>query len=337
MEKDQAKNTSAVTGKVVPARKTLGLGGPIRTLPKPAPSSKSASVSSSTATKKVPPKASSSDSSGSGVSANVSISPVKSTRRKMDSRTVNPAASSSILKVPSKLVLKKKGQSNLSPNLKSSNLSASSSPTSSISEWSTESCSSTSTFNQMSNTTRASIENRHPNKVTQLPGDKVNTSSTRVGAPSQPAMAKPSGLRMPSPKLGFFEGVKPAVRTPTRNIQSYSGKPAGAKIGPGISTPSGGSNKANSVKLQPARGVMGSGKMKLEAQKPSSPMPSQKPSNGTTEGSNCPGDINNCLSIPAEEVQNEEGRESCMKAKEVELGGPDKADNVPDSGAFTHI
>ncbi|GFZ11111.1 hypothetical protein Acr_22g0005090 [Actinidia rufa] len=106
---------------------------------------KSLSSSSSTATKKEPPKpSSSSGSSGSASSTGVGISPAKSNRRKIDSETVYPTSSASILKTPAKVALKKKGQSGLSVCLSSSKLSSNISPASSISEWSTESSSSTS-------------------------------------------------------------------------------------------------------------------------------------------------------------------------------------------------
>lgn len=196
---------ATVAGKVAPISKVQGLGGSSRTLPKPVPCS-----NSSTATKKGPPKSSaSSNSSGSASSPNVGISPVKATRRK----TLNPTSSSSILKTPLKVALNNKGQFGLTDRLMSAKLSSNISPASSISEWSSESCSSTSTVNQRSSTSRASIDtsspasDRHENKATRPHSDNAKAASKQTGTLSQPATGKPSGLRMPSPKIGFFDGV----------------------------------------------------------------------------------------------------------------------------------
>ncbi|KAI8014192.1 hypothetical protein LOK49_LG05G00623 [Camellia lanceoleosa] len=164
IENDKEKSAS-VPGKVAPSTKIHGLGGSCRTLHKPALSSKASSSSSSTLTKTKPPPKSSSltDSSGSASSANVGISPVNPTRRKIVSRSINPTSSGSILKTQAKVALKKKGQSGLSAGLMSSKLSSNNtSPASSISEWPSESSSSTSTVNQRSNTSRASIDTRSP-------------------------------------------------------------------------------------------------------------------------------------------------------------------------------
>lgn len=102
---------------------------------------------------------------------------------------------------------------------------------------------------------------------------------------------------MPSPKIGFFDGVKPVVRTPTRSMQSYPGVSTGPKIGAGINRPSGGSSKTKLAKLQPARTVSTAANMKLDGQKPMSPLPSQKPSNASTKVSGVSGGLKKCLSI----------------------------------------
>ncbi|GMQ02753.1 hypothetical protein CsSME_00048841 [Camellia sinensis var. sinensis] len=96
---------------------------------------------------------------------------------------------------------------------------------------------------------------------------------------------------MPSPK------VKPVVRTPTGSMQSYSGVSAGPKIGARINRPSGGSSKTKLAKLQPARTVSTAANMKLDGQKPMSPLPSQKPSNASTKVSSVSGGLKKCLSI----------------------------------------
>ncbi|KAI8013750.1 hypothetical protein LOK49_LG05G00619 [Camellia lanceoleosa] len=356
-ENDKEKSAS-VPGKVAPSTKIHGLGGSCRTVHKPALSSKASSSSSSTLTKtKPPPKSSSStDSSGSASSANVGISPVNSTRRKIVSSSVNPTSSSSILKTQAKVALKKKGQSGLSACLMSSKLSSNNtSPASSISEWSSESSSSTSTVNQRSNTSRASIDtsspctsldnvapspldhrnqsndqisDRHEMKATRLSSENVNTTSMQTGAQVRPGIVKPSGLRMPSPKIGFFDGV----RTPKGNPQSYSGIPAGPKIGPSIGSSSvGGSSKAKLSKLQPARIVIATGNMQPNTRKPVSPVPSQKLSNASTKVSSASRVVKNCPSV-SPQVHNEMNGKNCLKAEEVGPKGPNEANHVPDTG-----
>ncbi|CAL5351085.1 unnamed protein product [Camellia sinensis] len=327
MENDKAKNAS-VPRKATPVSKIHSLGGSSRTEPKPALSSKPSS-----ATKKPPRSASSCDSSRSASSSNVGISPVKSNRRTA-SRTVNPISSSSILKVPSKVVLKKKGQPGRSAHLMSSKPSSNSSPASSISEWSSKSSSSTYTVNQRSTTSMASIDTSSPRRsvdsdilpaldhhkqsndqISDIHENKVKrlaSENLQISTLPRPVKVLPSGLRMPSPKIGFFDGVKPVVRTPTGSMQSYSGVSVGPKIGAGINRPSGGSSKTKLAKLQPARTVSTAANMKLDGQKPVSPLPSQKPSNASMKVSSVSGGLKKCLSI-SPQAHNE-------------------TDNVPDSG-----
>lgn len=70
-----------------------------------------------------------------------------------------------------------------------------------------------------------------------------------------PTLMKPSGLRLPSPKIGFFDGVKSSVRTPRGGMQPHSVVPRGLpKHGAG--SPSERQNKAKLGKLQPARSIM---------------------------------------------------------------------------------
>ncbi|XP_028112680.1 uncharacterized protein LOC114310783 [Camellia sinensis] len=362
-ENDKEKSAS-VPGKVAPSTKIHGLGGSCRAVHKPALSSKASSSSSSTLSKTKPPPKSSSltDSSGSASSANVGISPVNSTRRKIVSSSVNPTSSSSILKTQAKVALKKKGQSGLSACLMSSKLSSNNtSPASSISEWSSESSSSTSTVNQRSNTSRASIDtsspctsldngapspldhrnqsndqisDRHEIKATRLSSENVNTTSMQTGAHVRPDMVKPSGLRMPSPKIGFFDGV----RTPKGNPQSIWHFLLVPKdwtcegVVPSIGSSSvGNSSKAKLSKLQPARIVTATGNMKPNTRKPVSPVPSQKLSNASTKVSSASQVVKNCPSA-SPQVHNEMNGESCLKAEEVGPKGPNEANPVPDAG-----
>lgn len=196
--------------KMGPVSKVSGLGGPFRTVPKPATSTKSSSVSS--------------------VDDGKGISPVKSTRR-LDAKTVNPVSSNSTLKNPSKVPLKKKGQAQLTLSKQASKAS----PASSFSEWSSVSSSSTSSVNQRSSSSRVSIDTSSPcrsldsdappalgshcqrndqtsmyeNKVNPKPSENQERASIQSGVLSRPATVQPTGLRMPSPKIGFFDGVSP--------------------------------------------------------------------------------------------------------------------------------
>ncbi|KAI8556412.1 hypothetical protein RHMOL_Rhmol05G0251000 [Rhododendron molle] len=329
---DDAKGPK-VAGKVALISKVQGLGGSSRTLPKPVPPSKSSCSNSSTATKKELPKSSaSSNSSGSASSPNVGISPVKATRGK----TVNPTSTSSFLKTPMKVALKTKGQFGLTDRLMSSKLSSNISPASSISEWSSESCSSTSTVNQRSSTSRASIDtsspasDRHENKATRPHSDNAKAASKQTDTLSQPATGKPSGLRMPSPKIGFFDGGKSLVRTPNKSGQSYYGIPAGLKIGPGVCSPGGGSSKSMLSKVQPEKVVTTAGDTTVDTRKPASASPPRKLSNVSTKVSSASGSVKNRVSI-SPQVQNRMDAESCLKGEEVGPRRPNKPNHISDT------
>lgn len=101
------------------------------------------------------------------------------------------------------------------------------SPASSISEWSTES-SSNSTLEQRSNSSRASLHSISSKRISidsdtshEGRNHSVGPHTQTTGLLSQsvkktssqssvlpPASMKPSGLRLPSPKIGFFDGVR---------------------------------------------------------------------------------------------------------------------------------
>ncbi|KAA8518799.1 hypothetical protein F0562_016427 [Nyssa sinensis] len=162
----------------------------------------------------------------------------------------------------------------------SSKFSSSISPASSISDWSSESSSSVSTVNQRSNKLRISLDSssscrsvesdiplldlqKHSNdqisdggenQVTGSTSQNVKKATTQIGSLAAPT--KPSGLRMPSPKIGFFDGVKSLVRTPNGGMQSHSGLSTGLpEVGSGICSPSGDSSKPKLGKLQSAATV----------------------------------------------------------------------------------
>lgn len=267
MDTNNAKSPT-VAGRGAPSSKVHGLGDSRSIVPRPMPSSKSSSMGSSTTVKtELRTSCSSFDSSGSTSSDNISKSPLKSMKRNVGPRTINRLSSGSV-KTPSKIASRIKLQSG-NPGLSTNftltpKLSPNISPASSVSEWSSESSSSTSAVNN-SKSSRSSprgsdIQNHssdqfsmgHENQVKGTPSQAVNGVLSGTGTISRPASAKPSGLRMPSPKIGFFDGVKSMVRSPKRNMHSYSGAPSGLpKTGaPPKTSPSGESNKSKLGKVQ---------------------------------------------------------------------------------------
>ncbi|XP_022145720.1 uncharacterized protein LOC111015105 isoform X2 [Momordica charantia] len=141
------------------------------------------------------------------------------------------------------------------------------SPASSISEWSTES-SSNSTLEQRSNSSRASLHSISSKRISidsdtshEGRNHSVGPHTQTTGLLSQsvkktssqssvlpPASMKPSGLRLPSPKIGFFDGGK------TSSMKSNLAVPGGVtKSGAGNVSTSGGQNKTKPSKLQPVR------------------------------------------------------------------------------------
>ncbi|KAI7987325.1 hypothetical protein LOK49_LG13G02807 [Camellia lanceoleosa] len=131
--------------------------------------------------------------------------------------------------------------------------------------------------------------------------------------------------------------VKPVVRTPTGSMQSYSGVSAGPKIGARINRPSGGSSKTKLAKLQPARTVSTAANMKLEGQKPMSPLPSQKPSNASTKVSSVSGGLKKCLSI-SPQAHNETDNDVPNSGLDAEKAGSpgmlDREMNLEKQGNF---
>ncbi|KAJ7972444.1 chitinase-like protein PB1E7.04c isoform X2 [Quillaja saponaria] len=294
-------NARPVTGRVSSVSKTPALGVSRSTVPKPTLLSKPPSGSSAATRKKLTTSSlsggSSSDklipltklSSGSSAarrtksttstvsdrrSDNVGKSPSHSLKRSADAGKGNPPSSCSSLKTPSRNKTQS-GSSSLTACLKSVNkLFSNTSPASSISEWSSES--SSTTCKQRSNSSITSLDSSSCRKVSLdsdasqasdyqnpgidqcLEGHESQVTGFRSGgvknAPAgnvlPPVPTKPSGLRMPSPKIGFFDGVKSVVCTPRPHV------PGGmTKTGAGNISPRGGENKAKLGKLQPARSV----------------------------------------------------------------------------------
>ncbi|KAJ6407397.1 hypothetical protein OIU84_010821 [Salix udensis] len=316
-DKDNPENAKKITGR---GAKVPALSGPRNAMPRPTLPVKS-SLRSSSAMKSASTASSSIDSSGSLSSDCSSKYSMNSVRRESDSRTANHSSSGSNVKTTLKFPSRSKNQStssHLSPYLKSMNkLSSSISPASSISEWSSASLSPTSTRNIKSNSSRSSFDissckdasgdsdashvldsQNHfddENSVghgTQvgLPGECVKKVPTGRSSVLHPDSAKPSGLRLPSPKIGFFDGGKPAARTPNKSKQSHTALPSGL---PGFRArsvnPSGGSNNAKLGKLQPARTAVQGTKISDQAaalgMKSKSPSPLQESSNAAARAS----------------------------------------------------
>ncbi|XP_062165691.1 uncharacterized protein LOC133872246 isoform X2 [Alnus glutinosa] len=355
MGKDNGSNAS---GKGAPLSRIPASGGSRNIVPRPAASSKSSSLGSSAASKTQPTISSSIDSSGSASSDNVSKSLLNSTKRKIESRTGQPPSFGATCKTPSRTASRNKAESGgsyLSTYLMSvSKLTPSTSPASSISEWSSESLSSSSTVKQRSNSSRASLDTtscqgvsvdsdaphvldsqkhcneqesvRHETQLTGLLGQCVKKASTGTGTLPHPASMRPSGLRLPSPKIGFFDGVKSAGRTPPGSILTHPVVPSGLpKIGAGNVTPSVG--KAKIGKLQPARTPMATRSVKPDPQetslnmKPRSLTPLQESSFSAIRGSTASRSAKRCPGI-SPKVQNslcpKTGGESHLKTEEIE-------------------
>lgn len=234
------KSVAEHTGRGPSASRLRAMSGPRHIIPRLSSSSRSSL--GSTTTKTEPESSfSSKDSSGSFSSNKIGKSVAKSNNKSTEARAVNLPSTGSSKKTPSKGP--NSGESHLSAYVMSaSKLSSSLSPASSISEWSVESSSSTSTVNQRSNSSSTSLDpssrrlgtaDGDPPEVFDLPkishyflrhetqGSMVPArKNASAGGALLPSSMKPSGLRMPSPKIGFFDGTK-SGRTPNGNKQSH--------------------------------------------------------------------------------------------------------------------
>ncbi|KAJ8532870.1 hypothetical protein K7X08_015759 [Anisodus acutangulus] len=248
---NDSTKTSSASVRGAQAAKASTSNKASRVLPKPTMSMKPSSVGTSPAMK-IHATRSSSDSSGSTSSDKTAKSSIPVARRKVDSKPIAQPSASAKLKTLSKVALKSKlpsGNSAVSAYLMSSKINSSISPASSISDWSSIS-SSSATINQRSSKLRTSFDTSScrsfdsdtstldlKNHLSGQTSDKPEIRGTtlpreslkQAGTVSRPAsMMKPSGLRMPSPKMGYFDGVK-AVRTPNdkSNVSdNHSGAPS---------------------------------------------------------------------------------------------------------------
>ncbi|CAI8614562.1 unnamed protein product [Vicia faba] len=233
-EKDRAKHI--IGDRVSSMSKASVIGGGSRvTEPKRTILSKLTSgQSASTKAKSV-----SSTSFGSNLSDNIGKSPINSARRKVIAGNSKPPSSRPPVKTPS-------------ASSWSSETSISASMTKYMcdsSRSSIDSCCSRKVFSETN--ADQSINSQIPQSDLSLEGQaaqhsgiitpSIRTASVAAVIPS--ALAKPSGLRLPSPKIGFFDGVKSSVRTPRGGAQPQSAVLHGL-LKHGARSPSEGQNKA---------------------------------------------------------------------------------------------
>nr|GMC86373.1 chitinase-like protein PB1E7.04C [Ipomoea batatas] len=288
---------------------------------------------------------SSSDSTASTSSDKTGKSTFPSTRRKVESRPVDQPSSGSSIKTTSKIALKNEISSRNSAvgaYVMSSKMSPGFSPASSISEWSSTS-SSSSSINKRSNGSRTSLDTSRSMDSDNPPLDLTNSSShyqtsdksvpkttllnENISTPSRlngilsrPSYMKPSGLRMPSPKIGFFDRVKSDCS------QSHSNGSAAltAKIGANVRT----NTKTKTAKLPPAKTF-------TRAEHDTEMVPShisfkdKSPAPVNTSGS--PGDIE-YYSSPSQEVRHGMSRGCNLHPKDVAVEGPERTKHVADAG-----
>ncbi|XP_050381787.1 flocculation protein FLO11-like isoform X2 [Argentina anserina] len=289
IEKDSVKSTTS-KGAPVPKAPLSA-----RVVPKPRPSTKTTTLGAPARRE----AASSFNSSGGTASNNINKSPFNS-KRKTDSRTDNTPSSASTFKTSPRIESRNKSQSGKS--LRSSNLIpvtkllSSISPASSVSEWSSESSrASLDTVSLKSGSVDfdapliSDMEN-HAKDLSSLGHETQASGLLRrsvVKAPMErngavPPTSKPSGLRLPSPKIGFFDGVKSAGSTPNGSKQPHQLIPSiSPKSGTGTASLTGGQSKGHLGTLQPARTVTKVGSKKLDIRqmavnmKPTSSVPGQ--------------------------------------------------------------
>ncbi|KAH1078390.1 hypothetical protein GLYMA_19G178700v4 [Glycine max] len=215
----------------------------------------------------------------------------------VSTRTKSVTSTSSVVKTPSRVASRNKAEpeiSSLSRLMSATKLSSSISPASSISDWSSsESSSTTSMAKRVCNSSRPSIDCGSSRKVllntdadqgthpqTPLSDSSLERQEARQsGIISQkertvpgatvlpPVSKKPSGLRLPSPKIGYFDGVKPLVRTPRGSVVP------GGLPKHGAESPREGQNKAELGKLQPSRSFVSIDNTKPNNQQPPHPNP----------------------------------------------------------------
>ncbi|CAA3000698.1 Hypothetical predicted protein [Olea europaea subsp. europaea] len=354
---NEGTHLSTVATKGTQASKVPVLSGTKKVLLKPALSSKFSSLSSSTTSKMQSTRSTSSNSTV------LPETTAKSTlmiarRNPIKSRTLNSASSGSIPKNLSKAKVKNdRSSSALSAYLVSA-MTSNMSPTSSSDELSSasssSSSSSSSTINRRSNNSRNSLDtssgqsvggdivsldlknqytngiaNGHKSRGTASPGNitrKSSTQASKAGTLSSQPPPKVSGLRMPSPKIGFFDGVTSSV--------SQSGIPTMLPEKGGVMCSS---NRSSNIKprlrkLPTARMVTALANTNSYIQKATPPISSEEKSYTRATVSTSLVDVEYGKS--SVEVEGNTSRESCSNMQEV-IGDDVKLDIDKGSRART--
>ncbi|KAL8036161.1 hypothetical protein ABFX02_12G141400 [Erythranthe guttata] len=322
--------SATVSSKGTQPPKVSVLSGARKALPKPAMSPKCSMLGSSTTSRVLSTRSSTSSDSSSNMSSGTPAKSTLTARRNPGKiGNVSNGPSGSIPKTPSRGAVKNKlPSSGLSAYLTSAKISSSVSPASSISEWSSVSSSSSSMINQRSNNSRTSLDtsscrsmdgdivrldpktnstdrtaNGHGNQGVVLPSNNLKKSSAQTGILHPPT--KPSGLRLPSPKIGFFDGVKSSGRTPNGQQQSQSGLPPKNSAAASIQNRNSNS-KLKSAKVPTARMVTSLSSIKPDSPKATSPASFQEKAHALVNSPH--------LSLG---VNGTETGESCQKAEKV--------------------
>ncbi|XP_021638497.2 uncharacterized protein LOC110633941 isoform X2 [Hevea brasiliensis] len=373
MEKDSAKYSTGHSDKpknlTVRGAKPPYMGGSRNTVPKPTLPFKSSLQSSMASKSELRTSSSTIDSLGSLSSDGSSRCSLYSEKRKIDSKTGNHFSTVSTVKSTLKTESRSKNQSmspRISPSVTKAKFFASISPASSISEWSLESMSPTSTLNKRTNSSRPSLDTRlcsdaydngdasqvldsqnhssdkcsvgHGTQVIGLPSECGKRVSTGSGAVVRPDSIKPSGLRMPSPKIGFFDGVRSEVRTPSGRNQSHPAVPRGLpRYGVENVSPSGRSNEAKLGKLQPialaVRGTKASAQQNASEIKPRPPLPLQAPPGNASKVCSASRNGKYCPGMPLKvqsRISPGNGRQDNLKAEKIAPKDCDTTINNPD-------
>ncbi|KAH6797721.1 mediator of RNA polymerase II transcription subunit-like protein [Perilla frutescens var. hirtella] len=332
----------SIPGKGIQLPKASALGGSRKMLPKPAVALKSSSLGSlATSSVHSTRSSTSSDNSINTSSGNTAKPTLMTARRnlvKSNNISTGASASGSIPKTPSRAVPKNKLPApSLSTYLKSTKISSSVSPASSISEWSSASSTTSSLVKQRSSISRTSLDTsscrsvdgdsirldprdnptgqkaeRQENQGAMKPTLTSKKSSAESGTLHAPV--KPSGLRLPSPKIGFFDGS--SSRTPNGHQRSQSALPP--KNGAATSTPTRSSNgKLKSAKVPTAKMATSLANIKSGSPKAASPASSQEKSHALVEASDVSVDVNDSSSLSLG-VKGSATGETFQKAVEVE-------------------
>ncbi|KAI7724835.1 hypothetical protein M8C21_006949 [Ambrosia artemisiifolia] len=226
-------------------------------------------------------------------------SSVNISRKKDVSKSGKPTTTSIVPQTPSRINMKSK-----QPPV-NSNLSYSISPASSISEWSSVSSSSasTSTINPKC-TSRGSIDTSGQSDLRIHPTDRISNKKgsqpvvvhpSQTGSGSRPPAVQPTGLRMPSPKIGFFDGGKAGARTPNGSVRSQSKLPTSVPKTVSTHFSQTSSNGVKFGKLPPPKTLAVATNLKPNPQK-LAPKSSQQQQTSNPETKTCPGSVTSDVS-----------------------------------------